>query len=160
MRQRVLSIGAIALLSVCLPLWADDAAIKVERDLVYGKGDDNDLKLDLARPAQGDGPFPAVVCLHGGGWRGGKRKDLDGLIHLLARKNFVAVTVTYRFTPKYPFPAQIEDSKAAVRLAACPCRQVSRQQGQDRRSRLLGGGAPGLYARNGRCGRGAGRQGR
>ncbi len=33
----------------------------------------------------------------------------------MAQRGFVAVTVTYRLTPKYVFPAQIEDCKAAVR---------------------------------------------
>jgi acetyl esterase/lipase len=31
------------------------------------KASDTELKLDLARP-QGDGPFPAIVLIHGGGW--------------------------------------------------------------------------------------------
>jgi acetyl esterase/lipase len=93
----------------------ENAAARVERDLVYGKGGDTELKLDLAVPAQGKGPFPAVVCLHGGGWRGGKRQDLDKLITLLAGRGFVAATVSYRLTDKAPFPAQIEDCKAAVR---------------------------------------------
>jgi acetyl esterase/lipase len=92
-----------------------DAEVRVERDLSYGKGGDVDLKLDLAVPAQDKGPFPAVVCIHGGGWRGGKRQDLDRLIKLLAQRGFVAATVTYRLTPAHPFPAQIEDCKAAVR---------------------------------------------
>jgi acetyl esterase/lipase len=92
-----------------------DAGIKVERDLVYGKGGDVDLQLDLAVPAEGKGPFPTIVCVHGGGWRGGKRQDVGQLTQLLAKKNFVAATVTYRLAPKYQFPAQIEDCKAAVR---------------------------------------------
>src|SRR4051794_8774485 len=84
---------------------AGEAKVKVERDIVYGKGGDVDLKLDLAMPAEGKGPFPAVVCLHGGGWRAGKRQDLDRLTRLLAERGFVAVTVTYRLTDKAPFPA-------------------------------------------------------
>ena len=92
-----------------------DAEVRVERDLVYGKGGAVDLQLDLATPAQGKGPFPAVVCIHGGGWRGGSRQQLDGLIKVLAKRGFVAATVSYRLTDKAAFPAQIEDCKAAVR---------------------------------------------
>jgi acetyl esterase/lipase len=92
-----------------------DDKVKFERDLIYGKGGTTELKLDLAVPAQDKGPFPAVVCIHGGGWRMGKRQDLDGLIKLLAQRGFAAVTVSYRLTDKAPFPAQIEDCKAAVR---------------------------------------------
>jgi acetyl esterase/lipase len=89
-------------------------APKIERDVTYGKGGDIDLKLDIATP-KGKGPFPAVLCLHGGGWQAGKRQDLEVLVKLLAERGFVAATASYRFAPKHPFPAQIEDCKAAVR---------------------------------------------
>jgi acetyl esterase/lipase len=88
--------------------------ITVKNDLVYGKGGTEDLMLNLAAP-EGNGPFPAVLCIHGGGWKAGHRNDLNMLINMLAQRGFVAVTVSYRFAPKHKFPAQIEDCKAAVR---------------------------------------------
>jgi acetyl esterase/lipase len=91
------------------------APIQVERDLVYGKGGDQDLMLDLAMPKNGDGPFPVVICIHGGGWTQGKRQDMSKTIETLAGRGFVAVTPTYRLAPDNKFPAQIEDCKAAVR---------------------------------------------
>jgi acetyl esterase/lipase len=110
------TLGSLVLLVLFLTWSArgDDAPVKIERDLVYGKGGDVDLKLDMARP-MGSDPYPAIVCLHGGGWKSGKRQDLDSLMQTLARHNFVAVTVSYRLTSQAPFPAQIEDCKAAVR---------------------------------------------
>jgi acetyl esterase/lipase len=68
----------------------------------------------LARP-DGSGPFPAVVCIHGGGFRAGAREGYDGLIKKLAAHGYVAATVTYRLTPKYQFPAAVYDVKSAVR---------------------------------------------
>src|SRR5262245_21438980 len=88
--------------------------ITVERDIVYGKGDPLELRLNLARP-KGEGPFPAVVCIHGGGWYQGQRTDMEFMTELLARRGYVAATVSYRLVPKARFPAQIEDCKAAVR---------------------------------------------
>ena len=73
------------------------------------------MQLNLAMPAKGDGPFPAIVCLHGGGWRAGKRQDLDKAVELFASRGFVAVTATYRLAPAAKFPAQVQDCKAAVR---------------------------------------------
>jgi acetyl esterase/lipase len=93
----------------------DKPAGPIYKALVYGKGGDTDLKLDLAMPKDGAGPFPAVVCVHGGGWRNGKRQDLAKLIEFLAGKGYVAATVSYRLSDKAKFPAQIEDCKAAVR---------------------------------------------
>ncbi|HXG11315.1 MAG TPA: alpha/beta hydrolase [Gemmataceae bacterium] len=89
--------------------------VQVERDLVYGKGGDTELKLDLAMPKNGKGPFPALVCIHGGAWLRGSRQDLDKTIETLAGRGYVAVTVSYRLAPAAKFPAQIEDCKAAVR---------------------------------------------
>jgi len=43
------------------------------------------------------------------------RNDFNPLVKKIARRGYVAVTVSYRLAPKYPFPAQIEDVKCAVR---------------------------------------------
>jgi acetyl esterase/lipase len=121
-RSLVLVVWCFALLA---PAWVraqEKPAVRVERDLVYGKGGDTELKLDLAMPKTGDGPFPAIVCIHGGGWRGGQRQDLSNsaggnpsLIALLAARGYVAVSISYRLAPQAKFPAQVEDCKAAVR---------------------------------------------
>jgi acetyl esterase/lipase len=84
-------------------------------DLPFAQVGGTTLSLDLARPAEGDGPFPAVVCLHGGGWVRGDRKQMAQTIEALARRGYVAVAPDYRLAPKHRFPAQIEDCKAAVR---------------------------------------------
>ncbi len=90
-------------------------AVKVEKGIVYGKGGDTALKLDLAMPPVGDGPFPALVALHGGAWRQGSRADMTNSIETMARQGYVAASVSYRLVPNGKFPAQIEDCKAAVR---------------------------------------------
>ena len=74
-----------------------------------------DLQLDLAMPAEGSGPFPAIVCLHGGGWVAGERKQMAQTIEVLARNGYVAVAPDYRLAPQHRFPAQLEDCKAVVR---------------------------------------------
>ncbi len=86
-----------------------------EPDVEYARPAGQPLQLDLARPAEGAGPFPAVVCIHGGGFRAGSRQGYDGLCLKLAQQGYVAVTVTYRLAPRYPFPAAVHDVKAAVR---------------------------------------------
>src|SRR5581483_11615346 len=72
-------------------------------------------QLDMARPKNGDGPFPAVVCIHGGGFRAGSRQGYDGLCLRLAQRGYVAVTASYRLAPQFQFPAAVHDVKAAVR---------------------------------------------
>jgi acetyl esterase/lipase len=93
----------------------EQTEIRIQSGIEYTNPDDQHLKLNMARPAQGDGPFPAILCIHGGGFRAGNREGYDGLIKQLAARGYVAVTVSYRFAPKYQFPAQVYDVKAAVR---------------------------------------------
>jgi acetyl esterase/lipase len=95
------------------PVVPEDVVFK--SDIEYANPDNQHLKLNLARPTKGDGPFPAILCIHGGGFRAGKRESYDGLCIRLAQHGYVAVTVTYRLAPKYPFPAAVHDVKSAVR---------------------------------------------
>jgi len=81
----------------------------------YSNPDDQHLQVNLARPKEGAGPFPAVVCIHGGGFRAGHRDAYNGLCLKLAERGYVAITVSYRLAPKYQFPAAVHDVKAAVR---------------------------------------------
>lgn len=99
--------------------------VQVEKDIIYGKGGDIELQLDLARP-EGEGPFPVIVFIHGGGWYQGNRQGHLDDIQEGARRGYVAATVSYRLmqfdeaqkettiaTPN--FPAQVHDVKAAIR---------------------------------------------
>ena len=104
---------------------AQCAEVAVEQNITYGKAGDTELKLDLARP-EGDGPFSAIVFIHGGGWYQGSRTGYRGQIQEAAKKGYVAATISYRLmkfdekkkettTANPIFPAQIHDAKAAVR---------------------------------------------
>src|SRR3954471_6511054 len=76
---------------------------------------DQSLSLNLARPKEGSGPFPAIICIHGGGFRAGSREAYNKLCQTLAEHGFVAATISYRLAPKYQFPAAVHDAKAAVK---------------------------------------------
>lgn len=94
-----------------------------ERDVTYATRTTGDAKSDLklnivipkAKPGQ-TGPFPCVVCIHGGGWQAGRREDLDQLTAYLSERGYVAATISYRFAPAHQHPAQIEDCAEAVRF--------------------------------------------
>ncbi len=90
-------------------------SVAFETGIEYANPDGQHLQLNLARPKAGNGPFPAIVCIHGGGFRAGKRESYDAQCIRLAENGYVAVTITYRLAPKYQFPAAVHDSKAAVR---------------------------------------------
>ena len=89
--------------------------VTFEKGIEYSNPDNQHLQLNMARPTDGKGPFPAIVCIHGGGFRAGTREGFNRLCIQLAEQGYVAVTVTYRLAPKYQFPAAVFDVKAAVR---------------------------------------------
>jgi acetyl esterase/lipase len=114
MIRRLLTVFSLLVLLPAGCEGQEPPSLELVRDLVYGTGGSRELKLDLARP-RGDGPFPAVICLHGGGWVGGERNQMEQTIKVLASHGYVGVTPDYRLAPADPFPAAIEDCKAAVR---------------------------------------------
>ena len=84
-------------------------------DIAYREGN-KAWKLDLAMPKeQGDKPYPAIVFVHGGGWRGGDKRTGVGTIIEFATKGYVCITVNYRLLDEAPISACIEDVKCAVR---------------------------------------------
>lgn len=72
------------------------------------------VAMDIYRP-KAPGPYPAVLAIHGGGFRAGTRKGYTALCIKLAQRGYVAATASYRLSPKNQFPAALEDVKAAVR---------------------------------------------
>ena len=46
-------------------------AVTVYKDLAYVPGGHERQKLDLYVPTDGEGPFPLIVWIHGGGWKAG-----------------------------------------------------------------------------------------
>lgn len=106
---------AASLLAASLGVRAQGKAV-VENNVEYSNPDEQHLQMDIAHPAEGNGPFPAILCIHGGGFRAGTRQGYSGLIQKFAERGYVAATVTYRLAPKYQFPAAVYDVKAAVRF--------------------------------------------
>ena len=93
---------------------AEEAAVKVLRSQTYVVRDSGPLDADVFIP-RGEGPFPAMLVVHGGAWRIGTRAQLTGVAQVLAEHGYTAVAISYRLAPSATFPAQIYDCQAAVR---------------------------------------------
>ena len=83
--------------------------------LTYARYGKRTLELDLYKPKNASGALPAIVCIHGGGWAKGNRRNHGNVAKAMAGRGFVAVTISYRLSGEAPFPAAIHDCKAAVR---------------------------------------------
>src|SRR4051794_18295752 len=70
--------------------------VSFERNVEYANPDEQHLQLDLARPKSSSSPLPAVLCIHGGGFRAGSREGYDKLCLTLAQHGFVAAAISYR----------------------------------------------------------------
>jgi len=82
--------------------------------VVYRTIGDEQIKCDVYTP-EGEGPFPAILAVHGGAWRQGTKFALLRHAWKMAQSGYVVVAINYRHAPKHPFPAQIHDCKHAIR---------------------------------------------
>ena len=72
-------------------------------------------KLDIYLPDDGDGPFPVILYVHGGGFMAGdKRQYVQSALKGLKR-GYAVVSINYRLSGESKWPTQIHDCKAAVR---------------------------------------------
>ena len=85
-------------------------------DLSYAKYGDRTLEMDLYRPKDSWGALPAILCIHGGGWAKGSRKNYQKIAQSLALRGYLTAAISYRLSGEAAFPAAIHDCKAAVRF--------------------------------------------
>lgn len=85
-------------------------------DVAYGTLPEQ--TLDVYLPDEGDGPFPLIIYVHGGGWSMGTKTEgaLDCIIDARTM-GYALITVNYRLAPKAVFPDFLYDVKTAVRWA-------------------------------------------
>jgi acetyl esterase len=89
------------------------APVALVRDLT-APGPAGPIRLRLYRGPAGEGPLPALVYMHGGGWVIGDIDSHDGVCRALAlAAGCAVVSVDYRLAPEHPFPAAVDDSAAA-----------------------------------------------
>jgi acetyl esterase/lipase len=91
-------------------------AVTEIKNLSYVRYGRRALQLDLYLP-KGSAPKtkPAIVFVHGGGWRAGYRTNFTPFAIAMAERGYVAATISYRLSPEAQYPAAIHDVKAAIR---------------------------------------------
>lgn len=105
----------LALLALTVPAAGAQAPVDIRRDIEYGAANGKRLLLDAYVPPAGEERRPAVVMIHGGGWRVGDKASWRPEAERLAARGWVAFSVNYRLDEPAVFPAEIDDVQAAVR---------------------------------------------
>ena len=73
-------------------------------------------KLDIYLPEDGEGPFPVILHIHGGGFEIGDKGDIHVLAYLRGLAHgYAVVSVNYRLSGEAIFPAGLQDIKASIR---------------------------------------------
>jgi len=96
----------------------DAGNLRVEKDIAFGKGGGKDLTLDVYRPPTGvTSKRTAIVHLFGGGFFVGN-KNAGYIINdakALGARGYTNISANYRLQQESLWPAQIHDTKAAIR---------------------------------------------
>jgi len=89
------------------------SGVTKQSNVTYATRASGDLKADIYTPKT-DGPHPAILAIHGGGWRAGTKSGMSARAKVLADRGYVVVNVDYRLAPDVRLEDIIHDVKSAV----------------------------------------------
>ncbi len=71
--------------------------------------------MDVYLP-EGNGPFPAIIYIHGGGWAEGNRSDFSEIAQLYAKRGIAGFSIDYTLAApnRTAWPQNIEDVISAL----------------------------------------------
>jgi acetyl esterase/lipase len=91
-----------------------DDALNVKRDIPYVEKADEKQVLDVFAPKNAKN-LPVVFWIHGGGWQGGDKSDVQIKPQVFTDKGFVFVSINYRLLPIVDMATIVQDVARAVR---------------------------------------------
>ena len=89
------------------------ANLEAHFNVVYAKDGTRELLMDVFSPKE-PGKKPAIVVVHGGGWKQGDKTKFRALALRLAERGYVCAAIEYRLAGEAAFPAGIRDCNAAT----------------------------------------------
>jgi len=85
------------------------------KDVLYRKAGSRELHID-AFYSKSKVANPAVIMIHGGGWKSGNKSHLEPMAIEIASKGYSCFAVEYRLSPEAKYPAAIFDVKSAIQF--------------------------------------------
>lgn len=108
--------------------------------IVYYEGA-RTLRWDIYRPDGRSDGRPAVLVIHGGGWREGSRKAMADACAAFCAHGVIAIAPEYRLLGEANWPAPLRDVEQAVAMAALQSEKLACQNCVPEHRRALGDGA-------------------
>jgi acetyl esterase/lipase len=97
-----------------IPLWLTDPNVRAIKNLAYAEGGAR-RTLNLYLPKKPVENAPVLFQIHGGAWSiGHKSQQARPLLHYMAARGWVCVSINYRLSPAVSWPAQLVDAKLAL----------------------------------------------
>ena len=90
------------------------------KDLIYQTHGGKERLARLYQPA-GNGPFPAILQVHGGAWNNKDRTDGQNAALDFARAGIVVLAIDFRNAPEAPYPASLQDINYGIRWLKTHC---------------------------------------
>ena len=91
-------------------------------DVEFRRAPARTLMARIYQP-QGDGPFPAVLDLHGGAWNDKDRTANAPMDEKLAASGLLVVAIDLTLAPEAPYPASVQDANYGVRWLKAKARE-------------------------------------
>ena len=106
--------AVVLCLLVAFPAWGKQAVAPSHRDVSYGPHKAQAVDVYLPKS---DKPTPAMIQIHGGGWRAGSKQHVPSFLKQAVSEGWLAVvSVEYRFTNVAVHPAQTNDCLRAIQF--------------------------------------------
>jgi acetyl esterase/lipase len=87
-----------------------------QENIAYSQRNNTNLLLDVYGASKGD-KKPVILCIHGGGWEFGNKRQVSGIAKQFTKQGYATICINYRLTSnkKNVWPAQIIDVQTSVR---------------------------------------------
>ena len=92
---------------------ADNFAVKIS-EVEFRRAPTRTLMARIYQP-QSDGPFPALLDVHGGAWNNQDRTANAPMDEKLAASGLLVVAIDLTVAPEAPYPASVQDANYGVR---------------------------------------------
>ena len=99
------------------------------KDIVYQNRGGKQRLARLYQPA-GNGPFPALLQVHGGAWNNKDRTDGQNTALDLAGAGIVVLSIDFRNAPEAPYPASLQDINYGIRWLKAHAGEFGSSSGQ------------------------------